>query len=270
MVLHGRQEQAVIKLRQWFRPYSVAASQTQSLALIQERTEHFIIWHQGEDEESIAGIAAVAEEAYQLVDGFFQYEPKSAAVLVVYPTEEELAAHFGWGKDESALGVYSNGQISILSPSAWMKPGFDVEELAGKGPIAHEYTHYVVDEITRGNYKRWWTEGLAQYLEKKFYGFQFRAPKTYQISAYYSLQDMEADFDALDQRQAYWQSLLAVEYIVEEYGEEGVRQMLQALSRGQVFHKALEKVWGISYDELEDNYRRFLMAVRGDEVGAVR
>ena len=125
--------------------------------------------------------------------------------------------------------------------------------------MVHEFTHLMVDEITRGNYNRWWTEGIAQYSEKQITGFQFSDPFTGgRELEYYSLEKLDSEFDRLDQQIAYWESLQLVEYIVDLYGEEQIFNILEQLGQGKTMIKAVQKCLGINYNTFEKNFYQSL------------
>ena len=220
----------------------------------QYKTEHFMIKYLPQDEKYIAYIADSAEEAYEILTKKFQREPQKLTTVVVYPDTISLAKSFGWDKDEKAMGVYWAGTIRILSPRAWLQD-HELDRFAREGPMVHEFAHLMVDELTRGNYNRWWTEGVAQYLEKNITGFQFDNPffdgKEFK---YYEILKLDKHFDDLDQPIAYWQSLALVEYIVDQYGEEKLFAILSYLEKGYGITQAFELSLDIEYQLFEQQF----------------
>lgn len=217
-------------------------------------TEHFTIKYTEVDEPYISMIGNASEEAYQSVSQAFGQEPAGKTIIVVYPDSASLSDSFGWDRDQKAMGVYWGGSIRILSPREWIGSADADELFAQEGPMVHEFAHLMVDEITRGNYNRWWTEGVAQYVEKNITGFAFADPFAGGRPAYYyELGSLARSFDSLDQQIAYWQSLKIVEYLVAEYGEDCLFDLLEALGNGLSMEQAIENTLGIDYDTFEDN-----------------
>jgi hypothetical protein len=222
-------------------------------------SEHYIFKYLPVDEDGVSLVAEAAEEAYTSVSSNFGRQPAKKTTIVIYPDSKSLAASFGWDKNEKALGVYWGGTIRILSPRAWLSDLGQRERFVKEGPMVHELTHLIVDEMTKGNYNRWWTEGIAQYTEKKITGFEFADPfakgkKLY----YYTLDNLEKDFDSLDQSVAYWESLQAVEFIVDRYGEEKIYAILRYLGNGDHMSKATEKALGIDYKAFAEDFYQYL------------
>ena len=193
-----------------------------------------------------------AEDTYEAVNQMLDYTPAEPVPVFIYPTKETLNKSFGWDAAVNAMGVYWAGTIRILSPLEWIE---DEEEMPAifreNGPIVHEYAHLVVDYKTHGNYPRWLTEGIAQYVERELTGFVL--PNEDQIrKAWYSFEKMDGDFDLLsNQNLAYEQSLLAVDYMVEQKGFEGVLDLLDELAKGKTISDALEAVIGKTLAEFE-------------------
>mgnify|MGYP001026579796 CR=1 FL=1 len=220
-------------------------------------TEHFVIKFVEEDRGYSDLVARTAENAFEPVTAFFSFQPRDKAVIVMYPDGETLASSFGWDKDERAMGVYWGGIIRVLSPREWIHEGDLEQTFTRDGPVVHEYTHLVVDQLTRGNYNRWFTEGVAQYVEKKVTGFTLEAPSPDGKVEVYNFATLERDFDQLDQGMAYWQSLQAVEYMVELGGEPGLLRVIEALGKGYTLPGAIEKGLQVEYDSFtKDLYAR--------------
>jgi hypothetical protein len=222
----------------------------------QVKTEHFIIKYEPIDEAYVGLIGETAEEAYASDTEVFGRKPENITTIVVYPNSASLATSFGWDKDEKALGVYYGGTIRILSPREWLNGGDIKAKFIKEGPMNHELAHLLVDEMTRGNYNRWWTEGIAQYVEKKTTGFEFTDPfagkseiKCYQFSV------LEKNFDQLDQQVAYWQSLKAIEYIADIYGEDKLFTILNCLGNGNTMAQAIHNSLGIDMKTFETGFR---------------
>ncbi|NLO21035.1 MAG: hypothetical protein GX119_03455 [Syntrophomonadaceae bacterium] len=218
---------------------------------MQKDSEHFQIRYSAVDGGYIKVIEDTAEDAYTRVSNLFGYEPSEKTTIIVYPDSVSLAKSFGWEKDEKAMGVYWAGTIRLLSPQQWISPINDWPAVfAQEGPMYHEFAHLLVDDITGGNYSRWFTEGIAQYVEKKITGFEFPEPVSQQSSVY-TFKQLEKSFDELDQQLAYRQSLQAVEFIIDKYGEESLWNILKYLGQGNSMDEALIKSIDIDYSMLE-------------------
>jgi hypothetical protein len=178
--------------------------------------------------------------------------------IVIYPDSVSLAASFGWDKNEKALGVYWGGTIRVLSPRTWLNGSEEMDRFIKEGPMVHEFAHLMVDEMTRGNYNRWWTEGIAQYMERNITGFEFAVPSSYKRHNFYTLENMENNFDKLDQSVAYWESLEAVDFIVDRYGERSLYSILDNLSHGDSMSIAAEKALGTDYQSFASSFYQYL------------
>ena len=225
----------------------------------QYQSEHYDIKYTSIDQPYVELIAAVAEEAYDSVSSTFGLKPARRTVIVVYPDSNSLSKSFGWDKDANAMGVYWAGSIRILSPREWL-PEDDMQlYFAREGPMVHEFAHLMVDEMSRGNYNRWWTEGIAQYVEKKITGFEFSSPFTNgQGFEYYGLKQLGKHFDELDQSIAYWESLQAAEYIASQYSEESLFTITQQLGQGKSLEQAIENTLAIPYTEWENEFYQYI------------
>lgn len=217
------------------------------------QSQHYIIKYTQEDADMVPIIEQAAEKAYSSVSAIFDRSASGKVTLVVYPDEESLAGSFGWDRDEKAMGVYWGGTIRILSPRAYLH-GSDLEgQFYREGPMVHEFTHLVVDDISKGNYNRWWTEGIAQLVEKEVTGFEFADPfANGQQVRYYDLGILEKQYDQLDQKVAYWESLKTVEWIADHYGQHSLIDITSYLGQGYSMKQALEKGLGIPYSSFEN------------------
>lgn len=222
-------------------------------------TDNYRIKYLPVDEAYIDMVAEAAEEAYTAISNELGRTIDRRTTILVYPDNKSLAASFGWDKDEKALGVYWGGTIRILSPQAWLDNAGQKERFVKEGPMVHEFTHLMVDEMTRGNYNRWWTEGIAQYTERKITGFEFASPfEGKRELFYYTLDKLEKDYDRLNQRIAYWQSVQIVDFIVEHYGEDQIYVICDYLYQGDSMAKAVEKALGTDYGGFSRNFYKFL------------
>lgn len=185
---------------------------------------------------------------------------------VLHPTREDLAAVFGWHDGERAHGVYAAGIVRLLSPQVWLGP---VEERADGalaetyidvirqyGPTAHELAHLILDLHTAGNYPAWLSEGLAQWVEFQLGNARQPGPEDrwHNLPAPYTFDELTHEFDLLpDQAQAYLQSYLAVAYLEEMGGPDGVRALVADLARGQSLDATLQSRFGVTVTGLQES-----------------
>lgn len=239
----------------------------------QMEDEHFIIRYRG-DEDSARLVLETSRLFYRRICSDFSFVSGRKIPVLVYPSREELNASFGWPASENAMGVYWGGVIRVLEPGVWIgdsDPGTVRQVFQQAGPMAHEMTHLVLDYLARGNYPRWFTEGLAQYEEYKITGFRFDQPEGIWGRELYPLQKMDRNFDKLpDQALAYRESLSAVEFIVTVYGEDGLHNIIGNLARGTGFGAALEQALGLDMQSFEQAWHNWLAGETGQTPVTIR
>lgn len=199
-----------------------------------QNTRHFTLVYQADSREDIYVVVKAAEYAYAAVNEDFDYYPPGRIPIIIFPDSQSLQGAFNWPRNENNQGVYHRDVIYIQSPSAWVPENQNLEkEFLLKGPMVHEYTHLVVDHLTVGNYPRWFTEGVAQYEEKRVTGYTLEQDFSIDKSFYYSQQDIFADFDSLpDVSRAYIQALEMTTQLVGEGGLDTLREILPLLRAG--------------------------------------
>lgn len=228
-------------------------------------SDHFLVRYQDQDADVAGLVLATAEKYYGPVSGVLGYTPEEKVPIIIYPDRASLNKSFGWDAAENAMGVYWAGVIRILSPKAWAGQGEDLaREFASQGPVAHEYAHLVVDYLTGGNYPRWLTEGVAQYVEREVTGFQFPAVKVESGDELYDLAQLGKEFDSLpNQALAYHQSLSAVDYFVERFGFASLQALLLALGQGKDLNSAFLHTTGQDLNTFEIHWKNSLLAAQG-------
>jgi len=214
--------------------------------------EKFILRFQPGDKNVAKMVLDTAEEAYGPVNKTLRFNPKEKVPIILYPDTVALNRSFGWAANESAMGVYWAGVIRILSPNYWIEEGDMEKRFRSEGPMSHEYAHFIVDYIAGGNYPRWLTEGIAQQVERKVTGFEMALTGKTEI---YYLDQMDKGFDLLpNQSAAYRQSLAMVDFLVNEYGEDALGQILQALGKGENLDRAFEKGITMNVKDFENKF----------------
>ncbi len=221
-------------------------------------TAHFRIKYAPVDADTVSMIGQAAEAAYQPVVETLQYAPSGKTLILIHSNKNQLRQAFGWSGNESAMGVYWGGTIQLLSPHVWLNDGESVEEFIHSGPMVHEYTHLVFDHITNGNYPRWFTEGLAQYVEYRANHYEWITADNVLDDRMYTMRELEDSFDELsNQSLAYRQSLAAVRYIAEVYGEDTLQDIVKSLRAGDSLDKAISKNAGMDYAAFENSWKQW-------------
>ncbi|MBU7007263.1 peptidase MA family metallohydrolase [Phosphitispora fastidiosa] len=246
-----------------FRELSKHRMMWQTRGWSEVHSSNFVVRYTAQDSSIAEMVLESAEQSYEPVTRNFAGSYRGKILVVVYPTKDSLGRSFGWAADESAMGVYWAGVIRVLSPSAWIEeddPEVVKEVFNNDGPLAHEFTHLLVDYETGGNYTRWFTEGIAQYIEAKVTGYRMDYRSIRDYDAIYPLSRMDRDFDSLnDQNMAYLQSFQIVNYLVELYGEDSLRDILEQLGRGRSMEASFKDVLGISLEQFEQDFGEWVI-----------
>jgi len=208
-------------------------------------TGHFRLKFDGvENAGAGALVAAILEEAYSKVGADFHYYPPDPVVVILYAQNDFQSVS---GSPDWSRGIY-DGKIRIPVGGVNERS----EEL--EDVIFHEYTHVVVNQITRGHCPTWLNEGLAQVEEPSADGGKQALLSTLKRRGTVPLGGLEGSFMKLPKAQAalaYAQGYAAVLYVSESYSFYHLRQILDRIGEGQRPEEAVRSVLHFGYEELE-------------------
>lgn len=198
-----------------------------------------------------AVVSGILEEAYTLLGAEFHHFPVDPIVVILYTKEQFRSVS---GSPHWSRGVY-DGKIRI--PVGGVNER--TEEL--EDVIFHEYTHVMVNHITRGRCPTWLNEGLAQYKEPSSAGGKRALLGTLRRVDLVPLARLEGSFLKLPDgaaRIAYAQAYAAVLYVAETYSFYHLRSILERIGAGDKPEEALRKVLHYGYPSLQTGIADYL------------
>ena len=135
----------------------------------------------------------------------------------------------------------------------------------GKGAIAHELAHLVVHQMTfnpYGDLPTWLNEGLAMYAEG-ILKLEYVAILANAISGenLISVRSLSSPFSAYAKEAAlsYAQSYSLVEFLISNYGQDKMLELLNTFRQGSTYDAALDRVYGFDMDGLDDLWRKYVI-----------
>jgi hypothetical protein len=222
------------------------------------RTPNFNIKYSSPDEESIEILADAAERALKTLGRDFKFSPARRILIVALDRKDDLSENFLW-ENKGAVGVYWADSIRVISPASCVFEDYWLD-----GPIIHELTHYIIDQLAGGNYPKWFTEGLAQYEESIITGRFWLEDRLSSFHSFYEYRRLTGNFDDLkDQELAYYQSYLMIKALVEDKGFDVINKILRDLSRGRTF----ERVFMSRINQSPEEYFKKINTIHQKEKG---
>jgi len=134
----------------------------------------------------------------------------------------------------------------------------------GKKAIAHELAHLVIHQMTLNPYgglPTWLDEGLAMYaegaLEPEFVNYLKLAIDE---DALISVRSLSSPFSAYAEEAilSYAQSRSIVGFLIDEYGQAKMFELLNTFKQGSNYDEALGKVYGFDMDGLNALWREYV------------
>jgi tetratricopeptide (TPR) repeat protein len=180
----------------------------------------------------------------------------------IFPQKKEFAVRtFGLPGAEGFLGVCFGSVITANSPASQGESPSNWEAV-----LWHEYCHVVTLNKTRNKMPRWLSEGISVYEEEKE-DPAWGSP----ITPRYRAMLLGEDFKPLSQLSsaflapksgmhlqfAYFESALAVEFLVEKAGMAGLRGVLDDLGAGVTINESLPKRAGMTLEQLDAEFAAF-------------
>ncbi|MBE9536304.1 MAG: tetratricopeptide repeat protein [Proteobacteria bacterium] len=211
-----------------------------------ESFNFFVKYNGPENAETGYLLLMLLEEAYHKAGADLGVYPEKPVTVILYTKQQfsDVTRSPAW-----AGGLY-DGKIRLPSGGISQK----TDELMRV--VYHEYTHALIHQATGGNCPTWLNEGLAQLEE----GADISRAKNFlqRMGGPVPLDQLEDSFIRLDRStalRAYATSLLAVDYIIDEYSLAYIKNILELLGEGKSISEAIRSVLYLSYRDIEKNFR---------------
>jgi tetratricopeptide (TPR) repeat protein len=196
---------------------------------------------------------------------------RQPVIVEIFPQRKEFAVRtFGLPGADGLLGVCFGRVVTATSPASQGEHPANWESV-----LWHEFCHVVTLTKTRNKMPRWLSEGISVYEEARADAAwatplnpKFRerlAGKGLTPLSRLSAAFLTAE-SSLDLQFAYYESAVAVEFLVERFGAAALQGLLEDLGSGVALDQALPGRTKMTLDLLDGDFARF--ARRRAEQGA--
>jgi hypothetical protein len=221
-------------------------------------SEGLLTLHWYEGDESFAGeLMYTAQQALVRLDSYTGAELESPAEIYIYAKSEDLLGAMIFPQEWTGGVAYTRfSTIAIgISPD-----GLDW----GKRAMTHELTHLVIHQVVFNPYNdlpTWLDEGLAMWaegsLEPVFVNLLVNAINEDKLITVRSLSSPFSAY-AEESMLAYAQSYSLVDLLINNYGQSRMLELLNTFREGSGYDEALQKVYGLDMDDLNDLWFSFI------------
>ena len=227
------------------------------------KTDHFVIRFDPKNDKILANFLALyLEDIYAEWARKFDYRPREPILIEVFNRHEMFSGRIIAMPDLYTIGACSGNIVGMVSPR-------DKSEVVDKPfnwnrVMRHELVHVFNLAQTHYQVPHWLTEGLAVSNEGTIVhpGWQQLLADKMRDGELLNLDTILLGFiraRSLDERDlAYYQSVLYVEYLTKEHGDQAVGKLLAAFAENLDTAAALEKACNVKKDAFEKGYTAFL------------
>jgi tetratricopeptide (TPR) repeat protein len=226
---------------------------------------HFIV-RMATNEALVYGQAVLSllDRAHATLGKKYGLELETPVTVEIFPNPKDFGVRtFGMPGNPGYLGVCFGNVITANSPAS--QGGHPANWNA---VLWHEFCHVITLSLTRNKMPRWLSEGISVFEEKQenaTWGQEMN-PLFREMTLgkdFTPLSDLSAAFLAPKSDQhlqfAYYESSLAVEFLVNRFGIEAIKRILQDLGEGIEINASIAKHTA-SMDKLEPEFAEFARA----------
>ncbi|RMH71771.1 MAG: hypothetical protein D6675_05910 [Gemmatimonadetes bacterium] len=186
------------------------------------------------------------------------YRPTAQTRVIICSTEDDFTTVTGGFAPEWGVGVAFPAQNLIVLKSPRITHA--LERLPTV--VAHEYVHIVFGQAVAGkSVPRWFHEGLAMYHAKELGLTETLSLSWVSVThKLLPLDDISQSFPAETNaaRMAYMQSRSTISFIIEQYGEDHLRELVRHIRTTQQFEHAILLTFHYNLDTFEQNWRTYV------------
>lgn len=238
-------------------------------------TDHFVIRVDSQADRILGEyMAEYLEEIYPELVELYGYEPPQRSVFEIYHNARGLTAHQWFSARMVGLpwiqtiGASTGMMVALASPTASPEP-YNWARV-----VKHEFVHVLTLQQTHFNIPHWFTEALAVTSENIQRPAEWNRMLVERVprGELWSLDELTDIFvrpeTPADWQFAYCQSRLYAQYMIEEFGKETIRSMLNLYRQNIRTNDAIQQVFGMTAEEFDEGYRQFLQQIVDDELGS--
>ena len=204
-------------------------------------------------------VGPMLQRAYAEMSSRYGIAPAGPLRVELYDTDRDFAIRTTGLPRVGVQGVCFGSVITAISPRA---ASYNWGQI-----LWHELSHVFHLQLSKQRVPRWFTEGLAEFETSRARGEWRREEdrtlhRALREGTLPALSELERAFgrasDADDLMVAYYTATLAVSYLMQRVGFEGIVAMLRAWGRGDSSADVLSSVTGDSVPELDRGFSNFL------------
>jgi len=229
------------------------------------RTDHFII-RMHPSEAAVIGpyLESLLEESWRTLTAKYGFEPQAPILIEVFPNHEDFSVRTAGLPDIGPLvGVCFGAVITLDSPRALKPPrSMNWQEI-----VWHEFAHVITLQMANNRIPRWLSEGISVWEEKNGRPEWGRRQnlalvKAVQQGRILPVSKLNEGFSKAeaptDLSFAYYQSYLVVEYIVERYGFQSLKQLVYQYRKPKRPEDMFRSAFQVSLATFEDGFEAWL------------
>jgi len=235
----------------------------ESLARFRTLEEGGLLLRMESQEAEIYGrrVLELLKRARQDLAAKYEVDLPSPIIVEMFPRQEDFAIRtFGMPGGAGFLGVCFGTVITANSPASQGRT-----PACWEATLWHEFCHVVTLNKTRNKMPRWLSEGISVYEERQAdprWG-QTMTPQYREMilgDDFVPVSKLSGAFlspkSGLHLQFAYYESSLAVQYLVETHGFETLKKILVDLGVGMPINEALARHTG-SIEELDARFTKY-------------
>jgi tetratricopeptide (TPR) repeat protein len=185
-------------------------------------------------------------------------------IIEIFPEQKDFGVRtFGIPDNPGFLGVCFGAVVTANSPASQ-----SANPVNWQAVLWHEFTHVITLQMTHNKMPRWLSEGISVFEELEAnptWGQRMTAKYREMILGedFVPISDLSSAFLApktpMHLQFAYYESALAVEFIVKSFGFEAISKILRDLGQGKEINKAIAE-HTTEMEKLEEDFEKFVRA----------
>lgn len=209
-----------------------------------------ILWYNG-DKTFANNLMNAAQDGLQRIENNVGAVPQGSVKIYIYASAQDLQSAQLFAQAWEGGVTFSEYNVIAI--------GVPLDQLSfGERAVPHELTHWIVSQITFNNYGAglpvWLNEGLATYGESTVLNpdYQTALQQATQNHQLLSVRSLSSPFSAISSVAftSYGESNSIVNFMIDTYGKEKMRQLLDVFHNGASYDDALKQVYGFDQDGL--------------------